>query len=110
MMKNFEKFAQHQWPTWAKRRGWIANDAMAHDNTAAGADDADRVVQLEKDKWIFQRKRKSHSSAATTPTVIHNTTINKQTNKQTQQKSFLTTRSRSQIDLVSRDCGSNPVE
>ena len=64
MMKNFEKFAQHQWPTWAKRRGWVASDVVVHD-------DADRVVHLEKDKWIFQRKRKSHSSAATTPTVIH---------------------------------------
>lgn len=61
MMKNFEKFAQHQWPTWAKRRGWVASDVVVHD-------DADRVVHLEKDKWIFQRKRKSHSSAATTPT------------------------------------------
>ena len=68
MMKNFEKFAQHQWPTWAKRRGWVANDEAVHDDAD---DDADRVIQLEKDKWIFQRKRKSHSSAATTPTVIH---------------------------------------
>jgi len=65
MMKNFEKFAQHQWPTWAKRRGWVANDEAVHDDAD---DDADRVIQLEKDKWIFQRKRKSHSSAATTPT------------------------------------------
>ena len=57
VLKNFEEFAQHQWPTWAKRRGWIAEfpDSSAQ---APEADDSGRVVQLDKDKWVFQRRRK----------------------------------------------------
>jgi len=77
MMKNFEKFAQHQWPTWAKRRGWIAEFPAEATSTAGGAaaaagdssDDGARVVQLDKDKWAFQRKRKNYAnSSSDTPT------------------------------------------
>jgi hypothetical protein len=56
VLKNFEEFAQHQWPTWAKRRGWIAEFPDA--SQPQEADDSGRVVQLDKDKWVFQRRRK----------------------------------------------------
>ena len=68
MLKNLEEFAQHQWPTWAKRRGWVADIAPADSAAAAsssstvtctGSDDGSgRVVQVDKDKWVFLRHRK----------------------------------------------------
>ncbi|EFX69209.1 hypothetical protein DAPPUDRAFT_113881 [Daphnia pulex] len=60
MLKNFEEFAQHQWPTWAKRRGWIADIApeTVSPSTVATDDGSGRVIQVDKDKWIFLRPRK----------------------------------------------------
>lgn len=62
MLKNFEEFAQHQWPTWAKRRGWIADVGPDPATTSAASSSTDdgsgRVVQVDKDKWVFLRNRK----------------------------------------------------
>ena len=88
-MKNFEEFAQHQWPTWAKRRGWIAEfpgnppaaasappaadlEAISASAASASGSDADsgRVVQLDKDKWVFQRRRSKRAELPVADTVL----------------------------------------
>lgn len=64
MLKNFEEFAQHQWPTWAKRRGWIADvgpEAPSSSSVTTTDDGSGRVVQVDKDKWVFLRHRKKCS-------------------------------------------------
>ncbi|XP_032796041.2 uncharacterized protein LOC116932358 [Daphnia magna] len=65
MLKNFEEFAQHQWPTWAKRRGWIADIApeAVIPSTVTTDDGSGRVIQVDKDKWIFLRPRKKCSTS-----------------------------------------------
>lgn len=75
VLKNFEEFAQHQWPLWAKRRGWVTElPAETATSTSLAAPVADenngsgRVVQVDKDKWVFHRHRglgkKSEPSAS----------------------------------------------
>ena len=63
MLKNFEEFAQHQWPTWAKRRGWIADTETVNPSIVAADDGSGRVIQVNKDKWIFLRPRKKCASS-----------------------------------------------
>lgn len=62
MIKNFEEFAQHQWPTWAKRRGWVTDPDQTSEAPASlmttSDDGSGRVVQVDKDKWVFLRHRK----------------------------------------------------
>jgi hypothetical protein len=72
MLKNFEEFAQHQWPTWAKRRGWIADIApeTVNPSTVATDDGSGRVIQVDKDKWIFLRPRKKCATSIS-PMVQH---------------------------------------
>ena len=76
VLKNFEEFAQNQWPTWAKRRGFGGATVAAEfaeptpkpppptpppppppSPTPPTSSSSGRVVQLDKDKWVFQRHR-----------------------------------------------------
>lgn len=74
VLKNLEELAQQhtnqlQWPTWVRRRGWFASNQagtgqpsaaeVAAPPSAAVVDDGSgRMVQVDKDKWVFQRHRK----------------------------------------------------
>lgn len=73
VLKNLEEFAQHQWPTWAKRRGWSTDvnpSELAGGSSSSITDDGSgRVVQVDKDKWVFLRHRKK-GTPSISPVVI----------------------------------------
>lgn len=83
VLKNLEELAQHggqiQWPTWVRKRGWFSDPSAQPRATSPVAsvsaqlpipeEGSGRVVQIDKDKWVFQRHRKKCVSPSISPVV-----------------------------------------